>query len=201
MALRNPIARPLAQIVSRVGALGWTLRGSRRLRRGDARGAIRAYEAALRRRPGHFRGLMHLAVAHLCAREVPEARRFLADARDGHPRLYEREAASLLSRGGFDLEAIHRLGALPRRSESAVTALSQLRARGLPVEAGDELRGDESRDSAAETSRESADLLLPYGDCADIDEYTRFSAMPPIHLTEGEGVDWDAVFPDEFPAS
>ena len=36
----------------------------------------------------------------------------------------------------------------------------------------------------------------PYGDCASLDEYARFRAMPPIRPDEIEGLDWDRVLED-----
>lgn len=167
--------RARARIGARIGSWWWTLRGQRRLRRGDARGAIRAFEAAHRRRGGAFAPVMRLALAHLHAREVPEARRYLADAREEHPLRYEREAAALLGRGGFDLESIHRIGSVTRRLDPLV---------GSPPLVGS---------AVALPSRAPTQASLPFGDCRDLDEYARFSAMPAITRAEAAGVDWNRL--------
>ena len=111
---------------------------------------------------------MNVAQAHLCAREFEEARRFLATAREADPTRYDLQAAAMLSRCGFDLEAICRPSAQAR---SAATSLVTATAPVTPSE-------------------------LPFGDCRDVDEYARFRAMPPITDAEIEGMDWDAVLGD-----
>jgi hypothetical protein len=162
---------PLTRLLARVDAWVWGLRGRRRLRRGDARGAIRAYELARRRRGPDWTAAMRLAVGHLCAREVAEARRWLTEGREVDPVRYDREAALYLARHGFDLEAVQRLPAAPRRAGPAVGATLAPRARHVAAS-------------------------LPFGDCLDLDEYARFSAMPPITRSEAATIDWDQVIED-----
>lgn len=166
MRFPNPL-RPLA---TRLSAVAWSFFGHRRLRQGDHRGAVRAFHEALRRRPGRFRGLMNVAQAHLCAREFEEARRFLTHAREADPARYDLGAAAMLSRCGFDLEAVCRPPA---------------QTRAAPV-------GLATRAAAAHVSPAN----LPFGDCLDVDEYARFRAMPPITAAEIEGMDWDATLGD-----
>lgn len=164
------IPNPLRPITTRLSAATWSFFGHRRLRQGDHRGAIRAFHEALRRRPGRFRALMNVAQAHLCAREFEEARRFLAQAREADPGRYDLRAAALLSRCGFDLEAVCR---------------PPVQARPTPV-------AQAARGGAGQVTAAS----LPYGDCRDVDEYAHFEAMPPITPAEIEGVDWDSVLGD-----
>lgn len=166
MRFANPI-RPLS---SRVGAAICAWLGHRRLRRGDHRGAIRAFHQALRRRPGRFPQLMDMAQAHLCARELHEARRYLAQAREADPTRYDLRAAALLAGCGYDIESI-------------CTPLPA--ARPEPV-----------AKTVAREGRSVSAANLPYGDCADIDEYARFRAMPPITEAEIEGTDWDRIITD-----
>jgi hypothetical protein len=161
---------PLRPITARLRAATWSFFGHRRLRQGDHRGAIRAFHEALRRCPGRFQGLMNVAQAHLCAREFEEARRFLAHARESDPARYDLEAASMLSRCGFDLDAVCRAPA---------------HARPAPLVPA----------TAAATAPVTS-AHLPFGDCRDVDEYARFRAMPPITSAEIEGMDWDHVLGD-----
>jgi len=112
---------------------------------------------------------MNVAQAHLCAREFEEARRFLAHAREADPAHYDLRAASMLSRCGFDLEAVCRPPA---------------QTRATPVA------------QAARTAAHITPASLPFGDCRDVDEYARFRAMPPITSAEIEGMDWDATLGD-----
>ena len=165
------VPNPLRPLSTRLESVLWSWRGDRRLRRGDARGAVRAYQAALRRRPGRYVALMRLAGAHLYARELHEARRYLAQAREADPRRYEREAAGFLARRGFDLEAICRLTPPARQAEPVVHA-------------------------AVRATREVTSDNLPFGDCRDLDEYARFRAMPPISRAEADEIDWDRVIED-----
>lgn len=164
------IPNPLRPLTSRIGAAIWSLCGRRRLRRNDARGAIQAYGRALRRRPGRFSTLMRLAQAHLCAREMTEARRYLAQAREADPVRYEMRAAAMLARCGFDLERICR---------------PQATSRPEPVAS-----------AAGQARRVVTAANLPFGDCRDVDEYARFRAMPPITPAEIDGLDWDNVLGD-----
>lgn len=159
----------LRPLTSRLGAAVWSACGNSRLRRGDARGAIRAYARALHRRPRSFPALLNMALARLQAREVVEARRYLAHARECHPSRYDRKAAGLLALRGFDLEATCRP--------------TVLRPEPVPQGAGLQRR------SVTAAS-------LPFGDCRDIDEYARFRAMPPITPAEIAGLDWENVLGD-----
>ena len=166
MRLPNPF-RP---ITSRLSAAVWSFFGHRRLRRGDHAGAVRAFMEALRSRPGRFHTLMNVAQAQLCARDLHEARRFLAQAREADPRRYDLRAAVLLARCGFDLEAVCRPSQPARPTPVAQTAAS----RAGTVTAAN----------------------LPFGDCRDVDEYARFRAMPPITPSEIDSIDWDTVIGD-----
>jgi len=161
---------PLRPITSRLIAGVCSFQGHRRLRRGDHRGAIQSFHRALRRRPTHFPVLMDVAQAHLCAHELPEARRFLAQAREADPSRYDRRAAATLARCGFDLEAVCRPPAAARAGLVAQVAAG----RGPVVTAAH----------------------LPFGDCVDVDEYARFRAMPPITPAEIDALDWETVFRD-----
>ena len=167
MRLPNPF-RP---VTARVAALAWSWCGRRRLRRGDHRGALRAFHRALERRPRAFAALMAVAHAHLQAREFEEARRFLAQAREADPIRYDLEAAAILARCGYDLDSVCRPRTPPARPTAVVPARRPVR-------------------------REEAAARHPYGDCQDIDEYARFRAMPPISSGEIEQTDWDAVIRD-----
>jgi hypothetical protein len=164
------IPNPFRPLTSRLGAALWSVCGRRRLRRGDARGAIQAFGQVLRRRPGRFLPLMQVAEAHLCARETVEARRYLAQAREADPVRYEMRASAMLARGGFDLERVCRPQA-PNRPEPVVSAAGQARP--------------------AVTAAN-----LPFGDCRDVDEYARFRAMPPITPAEIDALNWDRVLGD-----
>jgi hypothetical protein len=164
------IPNPFHPLTSRCGAALWLICGRRRLRRGDARGAIRAFGEALRRRPGRFGTLLRVAQAHLCARELSEARRYLAQAREADPVRYEMRAAAILAACGFDLERVCRPSA-PGRPEPVVQTAGRAR-------------------------RAVTAANLPYGDCRDVDEYARFRAMPPITPAEIDGLDWDNVLGD-----
>ncbi len=113
---------------------------------------------------------MNVALAHLCARETTEARRFLAQAREADPVRYEMRAAAMLARCGFDLERVCR---------PAVTA-----------------RPAEPVAQAAGARRVVTAANLPFGDCRDVDEYARFRAMPPITPAEIDGLNWDNILGD-----
>jgi hypothetical protein len=110
---------------------------------------------------------MDLAQGHLAARQLPEARRYLAQAREADPLRYDLQAAALLSRCGYDLDSLCR-PQLAARPGPAVRAAAPLR-----------------RDVTASQ--------LPYGDCRDVDEYARFRAMPPITRSEIDSTDWDDI--------
>ena len=164
------IPNPLRPVTSRLSAAFWGWCGRRRLRHGDARGAIRAFHRALAQRPRAFLALMAVAQAHLQAREFEEARRFLAHAREADPARYDLRAAAILARCGYDLHGICRPHAAPRPAPVAQAARRV------------------ARDVTADSH--------PYGDCQDLDEYARFRAMPPITRDEIDGTDWDTVISD-----
>jgi hypothetical protein len=113
---------------------------------------------------------MNVAQAHLCARELLEASRYLAQAREADPTRYDLRAAALLARCGYDIESICR-PLPPARPEPVAKA-------------------------AVRHGRSVTSASLPYGDCADIDEYARFRAMPPITPAEIDGTDWDRIISD-----
>lgn len=161
---------PLRPITARVIAGINSFQGHRRLRRGDHQGAICAFQRALQQRPTHFRVLLDIAQAHLCAHEMHEARHFLARAREADPRRYDRRAAATLAGCGFDLEAVcrHPVSARP----DLVVQVAGVRAPAVTA------------------------ANLPFGDCRDVDEYARFRAMPPISRAEIDGMDWDSVLGD-----
>lgn len=161
---------PLRPVSLRLTAAVWAWCGRRRLRRGDHRGAIRAFHRALERRPEEFQALMAVAQAHLQAREFEEARRFLAQAREADPARYDLRAAAILARCGYDLDSVCRPQPAPR---TAAVAQATRPAR-----------------------RDAPPANLPYGDCQDVDEYARFRAMPPITRAEIEHTDWDSIISD-----
>ena len=162
---------PLRPMTSRLSAAVWAWCGRRRLRRGDHRGAIRAFHRALDRRPEEFRALMAVAQAHLQAREFEEARRFLAQAREADPARYDLRAAAILARCGYDLDSVCRPQAAVPRPAAVAQATRPLH-------------------------RDVTSAQLPYGDCQDVDEYARFRAMPPITRAEIEHTDWDSIITD-----
>jgi len=164
---------PLRPLTTRLSAAAWSFFGHRRLRKGDHRGAIRAFHAALRRRPGRFPALMNVAQAHLCGREIHEARRFLARAREADPDRYDLRAAAMLGRCGFDFEMITR---------------PPIQARPTPVA--------QAAGASGAAARYVTPANLPFGDCRDVDEYARFEAMPPITEAEIESMDWESVLGD-----
>lgn len=151
----------------RFGAWLWTIRGRRRLRRGEVQGAIQAFHTALARRPGRFRTLIDLSIAHLIARNVPQAQASLGQARRSDPARFAERAPRLLGRWGFELPRIQ----TPPRPEPVV-----------------QTAGVRHRTVTAHS--------LPFGDCRDLDEYARFRAMPPISQAEIDGLDWDRVLGD-----
>ena len=161
------MAKPFAAGFS---ASVWTLRGRRRLRKGEVQASIQAFQRALDRNPKRFRTLVDLATAHLCARDAQGASRALSRAREADPGLYDARAGHLLARWGFDIEAVGRVSSQPRPRPVAQTA--NLRPREVTAQS------------------------LPFGDCRNLDEYARFRAMPPISRAEIEGLDWDRVIDD-----
>lgn len=161
---------PARLIPSGVRARLWTLRGRRLLRKGKVRSAVEAFQRGLAVRPGHFRTLVDLATAHLCARDVFQARSALAQAREADPEGFPARAGRLLSRWGFDLDAVVRMTAVSRPTPVAQTA------------------GVRQRTVTASS--------LPFGDCRNLDEYARFRAMPPISRAEIDSLDLDRVIGD-----
>ncbi len=161
--------RGLAGLARRLGAWALVSIGRWRLLRGDAEGAAEAFEAAAARVPGWFAPYLHLARARLRCREAFHARRALAQAREASPRRFEREARDRIAREGFDLDALTGAPALPEPP---------------------------ARETAVLRSGSRSAGALPFGDCRDLDEYSRFQAMPPISPSELDDVDWDDVADD-----
>lgn len=147
-----------------------TLRGRRRLRRGEVQGAIQAFHAALARRPDRFRTLIDLGIAHLIARNTAHAHAALNQARRVDPVRYGIRAGRLLGRWGFELPRTP----VPARPEAVVHS------------------------AVAPRTRSVTSHSLPFGDCRDLDEYARFRAMPPISRAEIDSLDWDRVLGDLF---
>ncbi len=168
------VTSPLKPLTSRLTAALWTLRGRRRLRRGQIQAAVQAFGAALRHRPYRFRTLVDLATAYLCARDAAQAHTALARAREADPTRFEMRAGRLLARWGFDLETVCRVGPTPRPQPVAQTSVRPRASAGRSV----------------------TPQSLPFGDCLNLDEYARFRAMPPISRAELEGLDWDRVLGD-----
>lgn len=168
------------RLYARLAAGFWTARGRRALARGEVARGVKALEQAVSWRPEGFKPLLLLAGGYLRAQETWCAHRALARARETDPARFARLAPTLLARSGVDPEMLGRVlkASLPRaRSGAKVPTLSvatrpDVRAR--PVEPN----------------------AHPYGDCADLDEYARFRAMPPISADEIEGLDWDRLLGD-----
>jgi hypothetical protein len=159
---------PLRALVDRL-VVGWfTRKGRRCLDRGDLRGATKALERALRRKPDAFQALLHLSRAYLRARDLFRAHRTLARAREVDPRRFPQEAARWVSREGYQLEEVTPSRPAARAPQPAV----------------------------ARTVRRPSSTVLRYGDCRDLDEYARFRAMPPISRAEIDDCDWDSVLDD-----
>ncbi len=158
-----------------------TFWGRWRLFRGDADGAARALESAARRNPSAFGPLVHLARACLRQNDVLRARRALARAREASPGRFRREAETWMRREGYDVAALTDLGIGGRSDVRPAQAAPERQTAVLPT-------------PPAPRRRETAGH--PYGDCRNLDEYARFSAMPPISRAEIEGMDWDEVADD-----
>jgi tetratricopeptide (TPR) repeat protein len=166
--------RPVDAFLRWAAAVRWTRRGRRLLARGDARGAIVALESALQASPDRFVALLHLSRAYLRCRDLFRAHRTLARARECDPARFAAQAPRWIAREGFDVDAICHGPPAPREPEPAVAT------RGP--------RGARRRSNDADRLR--------YGDCRDLDEYARFSAMPPISEAEIDDTDWDEVLGD-----
>lgn len=161
---------PARLVPTSVRAGFWTLRGRRRLRKGEVRRAVMAFERGLALNPGRFRTLVDLATAHLCARDIFQARSALARAREADPEGFPARAGPLLARWGFDLDAVVRMTSFARPEAVAQTA--GLRRRTVSASS------------------------LPFGDCRNLDEYARFRAMPPISQAEIASWDIDRIIGD-----
>lgn len=168
---------PLRALQTRLAAVVWTRRGRRALACGDVFEGVQALEQAVSWRPRALKPLLRLAVAYFRAREIWQAHRTLARAREAHPSRFARVAPRLLSREGVDpriLGSDFGADALGPPSEARVPAAARMHS--------------------ARPAIGSANL--PYGDCRDLDEYARFRAMPPISQAEIETTDWDRILED-----
>jgi hypothetical protein len=166
-------------LVARVFA-AW---GRWRLRGGDADTAARFLEAAAARSPGSFGPLLDLTRAHLRRRDLTRARRALARAREASPARFAREASAAMRAEGFDLAT---LADVPGVGLSGVGRTADSAAAVERPERGTAVLESPSR----------APVSVPYGDCKDLDEYTRFRSMPPISPAEVAATDWDSVIDD-----
>lgn len=155
-------------------------RGRWRLHRGDAAGAARLFEAAADRAPGSFAPLLALTRAYLRRRDLVLARRALARAREASPGRFEREAPAAMRAEGFDLATLTETG---------------LGADGGMGRVGAAERGERAT-LVVTTPVRAPRVALPFGDCRDLDEYTRFRSMPPITSSEISSTDWDAIIDD-----
>jgi len=171
------IVRPLFGCWHGAIALVLDVRGRWRLHRGDPAGAARLFEAASARAPGAFAPLLALSRAYLRRRDLVLARRTLARAREASPARFAREAPGAIRAEGFDLATL---------SDGAVG-----RGRG-----GSDGARAERQTLVVTTPGRAPRVLLPFGDCQDLDEYTRFRSMPPITAAEIASTDWPAIFDD-----
>lgn len=170
------------RLYARLAAGFWTARGRRALARGQIGMGVKALEQAVSWRPEGFKPLVFLAGGYLRAEETWCAHRALARARETDPARFARLASDLLVREGVD-----------RSTLDAVLETSMPRPRtGPKVPTLTAARRQEPASRAVEPAAH------PYGDCASLDEYARFSAMPPISRDEIEGLDWDALLEDLF---
>ncbi len=119
---------------------------------------------------------MDLSIAHLCARDAAQAQAALGHARRSDPVRFSVRAGRLLGRWGFELP---RTQITPRPPQ--------------PVQVAGRVEGPDGRRRRNVTAQS-----LPFGDCQNIDEYARFSAMPPITQAEIDDLDWDKVIGDFF---
>jgi hypothetical protein len=158
--------------------------GRWRLFRGDSAGAARTLESAAARSPGAFATLVHLARAFLRQNDLFRARRALARAREASPTRFAREAGTWVRLEGFDVAALTDVQA-PRHAPEA-----------RPAEAPAQGRATESRTAVLHERRHRDVVGLPFGDCRDLDEYSRFCAMPAISKAEIEAMDWDGLAED-----
>ena len=167
------------RLVARLAAGFWTARGRRALARGEIGLGVKALEQAVSWRPEGFKPLLLLAGGYLRAEETWCAHRALARARETDPARCARVVPDYLVRTGVDPATLGRVLAAsmpPIRPGPKVPALSVAqRPQGM---------------------RAVGPAQHPYGDCASLDEYARFRAMPPIRRDEIEGLDWDRVLED-----
>ena len=92
----------------------WTLRGRWAVVRGDAPGALTAFEEAAASRPGSFGPLLRLGRAYLDARETWRAHRTLAQAREADPARFTHRVGRWIVRDRVDVELLKTvLGAPP----------------------------------------------------------------------------------------
>ena len=159
----------------------WTLRGRWAVVRGDAPGALTAFEEAAASRPGSFGPLLRLGRAYLDARETWRAHRTLAQAREADPARFTHRVGRWIVRDRVDLELLKTVLGAPPDVRGAAERVAATASVGR-------------QHSGARVSPSS----LPWGDCQDLDEYARFRAMPPITPAERDTVDWDAVIADFF---
>lgn len=170
------------RLYARLAAGFWAARGRRALARGELGLGVKALEQAVSWQPEGFKPLLLLAGGYLRVEETWRAQRALALARETDPARFQRLAPGLLAREGVDPDTLDQVLAtsMPRaRSGSKVPTLS-VASRPDPG------------------PRHIQPGQHPYGDCADLDEYARFRAMPPISRDEIEGMDWDQVLGDLF---
>jgi hypothetical protein len=160
--------------------VGW--RGRWHLFRGRATRALRDLARAVSLRPAAFGPLFHFARASLRTGDEAGARRALARAREANPRRFFRAAPGWRDREGVDVRALTDLGARSRGDLQASSGVSL---------------SDAPRSETAVARRRAAEAgSFPLGDCRDLDEYSRFLAMPPISEGEVAAIDWDAVSED-----
>jgi hypothetical protein len=166
--MRLPLSLLLAPVRAFVASMRVSA-GRWRLLRGDPEGAARHFEAAAALHPDAFAPYLHLARARLRRRETFQARRALALARTVDSARYAREAEVWVRREGFDLGLLTDVPPVPEPP---------------------------ARETAVMRSRGRSAAGLPFGDCKDLDEYSRFQAMPPITPGEISSLDWDSVADD-----
>jgi hypothetical protein len=156
--------------------------GRWRLFRGDAAGASKTLESAADVCPGAFGPLVHLARACLRQNDLFRARRALARAREASPDRFAREAETWVRLEGYDVAALTDVKPAP-----GPTSRPAARPQEAPAE----------RSTAVLRERRHATPTgLPFGDCRDLDEYSRFCAMPAISKAEIEAMDWEGLAED-----
>jgi hypothetical protein len=176
----------LLRLLVALRARALTCWGRWRLFRGDAAGASKTLESAADVCPGAFGPLVHLARACLRQNDLFRARRALARAREASPDRFAREAETWVRLEGYDVAALTDVPAAPGRGGNGPAS----RPASRPVEAPAEPR------TAVLRERSHAPAGLPFGDCRDLDEYSRFRAMPAISKAEIDAMDWDGLAED-----